>query len=111
MLLPVSIVDYSNPVHPVREYARISMSGKRSPTAIHTTSFLTAPIANRLPGIRGIYLYQDIMFLRPVQIGVTMCVQTEVTDRNYDKRWITPKTTVHNQQGESVVDTQAVAEY
>jgi 3-hydroxybutyryl-CoA dehydratase len=75
---------------------------------MHTASFFTTLIATRLPGIEGIYVSQEIKFIRPVRIGDTITVQATVIERNDAKRRLTLHTTVTNQRGELIIDGEGV---
>ena len=71
-------------------------------------SFFTTLIATRLPGIEGIYVSQEIKFIRPVRIGDMITAQAKVIEKDDIKRRITLKTTVTNQHGELIIDGKGV---
>jgi len=102
------LIDDSNPVHLDAEYAKTTMFGERIAHGMHSASFFTTLIATRLPGIEGIYVSQDLNFIRPVRIGDTITAHAEVVEKNDSKRRITLKTTVKNQRDELVIDGKAV---
>ncbi|HTZ39978.1 MAG TPA: MaoC family dehydratase [Syntrophales bacterium] len=102
------LIDDSNPVHLDAEYAKTTMFGERIAHGMHSASFFTTLIATRLPGIEGIYVSQDLKFIRPVRIGDTITAHAEVVEKNDSKRRITLKTTVKNQRDELVIDGKAV---
>ena len=102
------LIDDSNPVHLDAEYAKTTMFGERIAHGMHSASFFTTLIATRLPGIEGIYVSQDLKFIRPVRIGDTITAQATVVEKNDAKRRLTLKTTVTNQRGEMVIDGKAV---
>ena len=103
-----ALIDDNNPVHLDPEYAKTTMFGGPIAHGMHTASFFTTLIATRLPGILGVYVSQELNFLRPVRLGDTIEAQAEVTAKNDARRRITLATTVRNQHGELVVDGQAV---
>jgi 3-hydroxybutyryl-CoA dehydratase len=103
-----SLIDDTNPVHLDPEYANSTMFGKQIAHGMHSASFFTTLIANYLPGLKGIYVSQEIKFLRPVYIGDTVTAQAEVIGKNDEKRRLTLRTTLHNQNGEQVIEGQAV---
>ena len=103
-----SIIDDNNPVHLDPEYAKTTMFGGPIAHGMHSAAFFTTLIANRLPGIKGVYVSQAIKFLRPVHIGDTIESRAEVTAKNDAKKRITLKTTAFNQNGEMVVDGEAI---
>lgn len=103
-----SLIDDTNPVHLDPEYAKSTMFGEQIAHGMHSASFFTTLIADYLPGLKGVYLSQEIKFLRPVRIGDTVTAQAEVIGKNEEKRRLTLKTTLHNQNGELVIDGQAV---
>jgi 3-hydroxybutyryl-CoA dehydratase len=102
------LIDDNNPVHLDAEYAKTTMFGERIAHGMHSASFFTTLIATRLPGIEGIYVSQDLKFLRPVRIGDTITAQATVVEKHDEKRRLTLKTTVTNQRGEMVIDGKAV---
>jgi len=102
------LIDDSNPVHLDAEYAKTTMFGERIAHGMHSASFFTTLIATRLPGIEGVYVSQEIKFIRPVRIGDTVTAQAAVIEKNDAKRRITLKTTVTNQHGELIIDGKGV---
>ncbi len=102
------LIDDSNPVHLDAEYAKTTMFGERIAHGMHSASFFTTLIATRLPGIEGVYVSQEIKFIRPVRIGDTITAQAAVIEKHDAKRRITLKTTVTNQRGELVIDGKGV---
>jgi 3-hydroxybutyryl-CoA dehydratase len=102
------LIDDSNPVHLDAEYAKTTMFGERIAHGMHSASFFTTLIATRLPGIEGVYVSQEIKFIRPVRIGDTITAQATVIGKNDAKRRITLKTMVTNQCGELIIDGKGV---
>jgi len=68
-----------NAVHLNEEYAKTTMFGGRIAHGMLTAGFISAVLANKLPGPGTIYLGQTLKFKAPVRIGDT--VTTTVTVR------------------------------
>ena len=102
------LIDDNNPVHLDAEYAKTTIFGERIAHGMHTASFFTTLIATRLPGIEGIYVSQEIKFIRPVRIGDTITALATVIEKDDKKRRIILKTTVTNQHGELIIDGKGV---
>jgi len=68
-----------NAVHLNEEYAKTTMFGSRIAHGMLTAGFISAVLANKLPGPGTIYLGQTLKFKGPVRIGDT--VTTTVTVR------------------------------
>ncbi|MBP1765421.1 MAG: enoyl-CoA hydratase, partial [Firmicutes bacterium] len=56
----------------------------------------------------GLYLSQEVKFVRPVKIGDTITVLGTVIEKNDAKRRVTIQTVIKNQREEVVVDGKAV---
>ena len=102
------LIDDHNPLHLDAEYAKTTMFGERIAHGMHTASFFTTLIAMRLSGIEGIYVSQEIKFIRPVRIGDTITIRATVDGKDDAKRRIILKTTVTNQCGELIIDGKGV---
>lgn len=98
-----------NPVHVNEEYASKSRFKKRIAHGMLTASFISTVIGTDLPGANTIYMSQEVKFTAPVFIGDTLTAEAEVLEKRDDKRILTLKTTVVNQDGKVVVDGQAKA--
>ena len=97
-----------NPVHIDAEYARESLFKERVAHGMLVSGLISAVLGTQLPGANAIYLGQDLKFKAPVKIGDTATATVTVIEKRDDKRLITLKTTVTNQNGEVVIDGQAV---
>jgi 3-hydroxybutyryl-CoA dehydratase len=97
-----------NPLHLDEDYARKTRFGRRIAHGVFSGGLISAVLGNKLPGPGSIYLSQQIEFLAPVYIGDTITATVEVISWRPDKRIITLKTNVHNQDGTQVVTGQAV---
>ena len=97
-----------NPIHTDEEYARKSRFGKRVAHGVFTGGLISAVLGNKLPGPGSIYLSQQLEFLAPVFIGDTITAVVEVISWRPEKRIITFKTDVYNQEEKQVVTGQSV---
>lgn len=97
-----------NPIHVDAEYASRSRFGQRVAHGMFTGGLISAVLGNRLPGPGAIYLSQQLEFLAPVFIGDTITATVEVTEWRPEKRILTLKTDVYNQEGKQVVTGKAV---
>ncbi|QTE30192.1 MaoC family dehydratase [Pengzhenrongella sicca] len=97
-----------NPVHIDAEYAKESMFKERIAHGMLVSGLISAVLGTQLPGANSLYLGQDLKFKAPVKIGDTATATVTVTEKRDDKRIITLKTTVTNQDGVVVIDGSAV---
>jgi len=97
-----------NPVHIDAEYARESMFKERIAHGMLVSGLISAVLGTQLPGANSLYLGQDLKFKAPVKIGDTATATVTVTEKRDEKRIITLKTTVTNQDGVVVIDGSAV---
>lgn len=97
-----------NPLHVDEAYARQSRFGARIAHGVFTTGLISAALGNELPGPGGIYLSQKIDFTAPVYLGDTIKAVVEVSSWRPDKRVITLKTDVYNQDEKHVASGEAV---
>lgn len=67
-----------NPVHLDEEYASKTIFKKKIAHGMYVGSFISAVIANDLPGKGTIYLHQSLDFKKPVFIGDQIRVSVEV---------------------------------
>lgn len=108
VVLYAGITGDMNPVHIDAVAAASSSFGERIAHGMLTAGFISAALAMKLPGPGTIYLSQSLRFLRPVRIGDTVTARVEVTEVLHDKRRLRLSTRCRNQQGELVVDGDAV---
>ncbi len=97
-----------NPVHINKIYAESTFFKARIAHGILLAGFLSAVMANQLPGPGAVYISQELHFTAPVFIGDTVTAQVEVLSIDGDVNRVTLKTTCINQNGEMVVDGQAL---
>lgn len=96
-----------NPIHLDEAYAKTTIFGKRIAHGAYISSFISAVIANKLPGKGTIYLKQESNFRKPVFIGDRITATVEV--KNSPKPGIfVLSTSCCNQHGEIVVEGEAV---
>ncbi|WP_439882432.1 MaoC family dehydratase [Pontibacter sp. MBLB2868] len=96
-----------NPVHLDDEVAANSIFKKRISHGMLYGSFISAVIANELPGPGSIYMKQDLSFLKPVYIGDTVTAVVEILDIPKDSVYKL-LTQCFNQNNELVIDGTAL---
>lgn len=97
-----------NPLHFNEDWAKKTMFGGRIAHGILTASFISTAIGMHLPGPGTIYVSQSMRFLSPVRIGDTITARVEVVMLNDKKERVTLKTTCTNQNGNVVLDGEAL---
>ena len=97
-----------NPAHLDQVYAEKSRFGGRIAHGMLSAGFISAALAMRLPGPGTIYLSQSLRFLRPVRIGDTVTARVEVVELFPAKRRVRLLTTCANQDGEALVEGEAL---
>ena len=97
-----------NPVHVDAEAAAQSRFGERIAHGMLSAGFISAVLGMRLPGTGSIYLSQSLRFTKPVRIGDTVTTRVEVVEVLATKRRVRLATVCRTQQGETVVDGEAV---
>ena len=97
-----------NPVHVDAVAAAQSRFGERIAHGMLSAGFISAVIAMRLPGPGSIYLSQSLRFTKPVRIGDTVTTRVEVVEVVAPKRRLRLATVCRNQNGETVVEGEAV---
>ena len=75
-----------NPAHLDEEYAKGTQFGGRIAHGMLSASFISAVLANKLPGAGTIYLGQTLKFKAPVRIGDTVTATVTVREVVVDKR-------------------------
>lgn len=92
-----------NPAHVNEAYAKNTFFKGRIAHGMLTAGFISAIIANQLPGPGTIYLKQDLSFLAPVRMGDTITGRVEVIELISEKNRVRLKTTCTNQDGVVVI--------
>ncbi|MES2524002.1 MAG: MaoC family dehydratase [Gemmatimonadota bacterium] len=97
-----------NPVHVDPVAAAASRFGERIAHGMLAAGYISAVMAMKLPGPGAIYVSQSLRFVRPVRIGDTITARAEVVEVFATRRRLRLSTLCRNQQGEVVVDGEAV---
>lgn len=97
-----------NPVHVDEIAAARSRFGGRIAHGMLSAGFISAAIADKLPGPSSIYLSQTLRFTLPVRIGDTITVHLRVTELIEPKRRVKLSTICRNQNGEMVIEGEAL---
>lgn len=97
-----------NPAHINEAYAKNTFFKTRIAHGMLSAGFISAVLANQLPGPGTIYLKQEISFKAPVRIGDTITARAEVVEIISEKNQVRLKTTCINQEGTLVVDGEAL---
>jgi 3-hydroxybutyryl-CoA dehydratase len=97
-----------NPVHLDAGYAATTRFGERIVHGILTAGLISAVIGTQLPGLGAIYLQQNLKFVAPVHHGDTITATAEVVAVREDKRILTLHTVCVNQDGQPVIEGEAV---
>jgi len=97
-----------NAVHIDAEAAKTSVFGERIAHGMLSAGFISAVLGMRLPGAGSIYLSQTLRFTKPVRIGDTVTARVEVLEVLTAKRRVRLATSCRNQNGEVVVDGEAL---
>ncbi|HQG31803.1 MAG TPA: MaoC family dehydratase [Deltaproteobacteria bacterium] len=108
IILYAGITGDLNPAHINEEYAKGTFFKTRIAHGMLAAGFISAAIGTGLPGPGTIYIRQELDFKAPVRIGDTITARVEASEINTEKNRVVLKTTCTNQNGEIVVDGQAL---
>ena len=97
-----------NPAHVNEAYAKNTFFKTRIAHGMLSAGFISAIIANQLPGPGTIYLKQDLSFLAPVHIGDTITGRVEIVELIPEKNRVRLKTTCSNQDGVMVISGEGL---
>ncbi len=97
-----------NPAHINAIYAEKTPFKTRIAHGMLMGGFISAVMANQLPGPGTIYISQSLNFLAPVRIGDTITAEVEIVEILAEKKRARIKTTCSNQDGKVVVDGEAL---
>ena len=97
-----------NPAHVNETYASQTFFKSRIAHGMLSGGFISAVLGMQLPGPGTIYLRQVLNFLAPVRMGDTITARVEVIERDEGKNRLKLRTTCTNQNGDLVVDGEAV---
>jgi len=98
----------TNPVHLDDHYAAKTVFGRRIAHGMIAAGLISATLANDLPGPGTIYLSQKLVFKAPVYPGDEITATVEVRSMRDDKPIVTLNTVCTNQNGDLVLDGEAV---
>ena len=97
-----------NPAHIDETYAQGTFFKTRIAHGMLSAGFVSAVIGTRLPGPGTVYMRQTLEFLAPVRIGDTVTAMVEVIEKIEAKKHVRLKTTCVNQEGEKLLDGEAL---
>lgn len=98
----------TNPIHVDGEYAATSRFRQRIVQGPFVQSLIGGILGSSLPGQGTIYLKQTTNFLKPVYLGEKIIACVEITAIRADKPVVTLRTWVEKNDGELVLDGEAV---
>ena len=107
VVLYAGITGDFNPAHVNEAWAKASFFKGRIAHGMITAGFISAVLANQLPGPGSIYLGQTLRFMAPVRIGDTITARVTVAEKLEDNKRVRLTTTCHNQEGIVVLDGEA----
>ena len=96
-----------NPAHIDEEYAKTTMFGTRIAHGMLSAGFISATLANKLPGPGTIYLSQTLKFKAPVKPGDTVTATVTVREVNVEKNRVILDT-VCTVGGKTVIDGECL---
>ena len=111
------VVQYSkismdtNPIHLDESYASSTIFGNRIVHGMLVASMFSALIGVELPGKGSIYLGQSLSFKAPVSIGDQVTASVEIVGIRDDKPIITLRTICINNEGQMLIEGEAVVKY
>ena len=97
-----------NPAHIDQSYAQKTHFKTRIAHGMLCAGFISAVIGTQLPGPGTIYMRQELDFLAAVRIGDTITAKVVVSEILSSKKHVKLETTCFNQNGEKVLDGQAL---
>ncbi|QTY27704.1 MaoC family dehydratase [Flavobacterium sp. CS20] len=74
-----------NPVHLNEDFAKNTVFKKRIVHGFLYGSTISSIIANKLPGLGSIYMYQDMKFVNPVYHNEELLSKVEIIEIDYEK--------------------------
>ena len=97
-----------NPAHLDEEYSKTTMFGGRIAHGMLSAGFISATLANKLPGPGTIYLSQTLKFKAPVRPGDTVTATVTIKEVIPEKRRVLLDT-VCTVDGKVVIEGEATA--
>lgn len=98
-----------NPVHVDEEAGKASLFGERIAHGMLGAGLISAVLGMKLPGAGALYLSQSLKFVKPVKIGDRVTAKVEVVEVITGKKRVRLATTVRNQDGDTVIEGEALA--
>lgn len=99
-----------NPLHLDEEFAKTSQFGQRIAHGMISAGLLSAA-QTKYFGDGAVYVSQTMNFRRPVFLGDTLIAWTEVKEKINEKHRLVMKSWVENQNGDVVVDGEALLKF
>lgn len=96
-----------NPAHLDEEYSKTTMFGGRIAHGMLSAGFISAVLANQLPGPGTIYMSQSLKFKAPVRPGDTVRATVTVKEVNVAKNRVTLDT-VCTVAGKTVIEGECM---
>ena len=96
-----------NPIHLDDEYAKNTMFKAKIAHGFHVGGFISAAIAQKLPGEGTIYLSQSMQFKAPVFVNDIITAKIVIIDIPKPDR-VLLQTTCSNQQNKIVIEGEAI---
>lgn len=97
-----------NPAHLDENYAKTDIFHQIVGHGMWTGSLFSALLGMYLPGPGTLYLSQTLKFLKPVRLGDTVTASVKATAKDDAHRHITFRTLCANEQGEHVIEGEAL---
>ena len=97
-----------NPFHVNEAYSKNTFFKGRIAHGMLLAGFISTVVGCKLPGPGAIYVKQDLKFMAPARIGDTITARATVTEVISDKNRVILQTTCTNQDGEVVLDGEAM---
>ena len=97
-----------NPAHMDETYAKSDMFHGIIGHGMWSGALISAVLGTLLPGPGSVYLEQDLKFRRPVRVGEKVTASVSVRSKRQDKPIVTFDCKCVNENGETVVEGQAV---
>jgi 3-hydroxybutyryl-CoA dehydratase len=97
-----------NPFHVNEEYSRKTFFKGRIAHGMLLAGFISTVVGCKLPGPGAIYVKQELNFMAPARIGDTITAKATVIEVMTEKNRVVMQTTCTNQNGEIVLDGQAL---
>jgi Acyl dehydratase len=97
-----------NPVHLDEEFAKTTPFGKRIAHGMLSSCLISAVLGTKLPGPGSIYMSQSMRFKKPVFLDDTLTAWAEVKEKVDGKKRVIMTTWVENQNGDVVVEGEAM---